>query len=59
MRQAERRAKTREALLLTAACCFAEHGYDGSSLDAIPASGGLSKGPIYAHSKRSSTFTWP
>ena len=49
MRQAERRAKTREALLLSAACCFAEHGYDGSSLDAISASAGLSKGAIYAH----------
>ena len=49
MRQEERRAKTRAALLRAAASTFAERGYDGASIDAIAASVGLSKGAVYAH----------
>lgn len=49
MRQAERRARTRETLLRWAMAGFASNGYDGASLDAIAASAGLSKGAIYAH----------
>ncbi|MEP6870453.1 MAG: TetR family transcriptional regulator [Anaerolineaceae bacterium] len=49
MRQEERRAKTRDALLRAALSGFAESGYDGSSLDSIAAAAGLSKGAIYAH----------
>ena len=49
MRQEERRARTRSALLRAAATTFATKGYDGASVDAIAASVGLSKGAVYAH----------
>lgn len=49
MRQEERRARTRGALLRAAGTAFAENGYDGSSLDAIAAAADLSKGAVYAH----------
>lgn len=49
MRQEERRARTRAALLRAAASAFASRGYDGASVDAIAASVGLSKGAVYAH----------
>ncbi|MBA4180664.1 MAG: hypothetical protein C0506_08770 [Anaerolinea sp.] len=49
MRQEERRARTRGALLRAAGTAFAEHGYDGASLDAIAAAADLSKGAVYAH----------
>lgn len=49
MRQDERRARTRGALLRAASTAFAEGGYDGSSLDAIAAAADLSKGAVYAH----------
>jgi AcrR family transcriptional regulator len=49
MRQEERRARTRAALLRAASSAFANRGYDGSSIEAIAASVGLSKGAVYAH----------
>ncbi len=49
MRQEERRARTRAALLRAASTTFANRGYDGSSIEAIAASVGLSKGAVYAH----------
>jgi len=49
MRQEERRARTRAALLRAAATAFANRGFDGASIDAIAASVGLSKGAVYAH----------
>lgn len=49
MRQEERRARTRGALLRAAGSAFAENGYDGASLDAIAAAADLSKGAVYAH----------
>jgi len=49
MRQTERRAKTRAALVRAAAAAFAERGYDGASIDAIAAAAGLSKGAVYAN----------
>lgn len=49
MRQEERRARTRAALLRAAASSFASRGYDSASVDAIAASVGLSKGAVYAH----------
>ena len=49
MRQEERQARTRSALLRAAATTFATKGYDGASVDAIAASVGLSKGAVYAH----------
>lgn len=49
MRQEERRARTRAALLKAAAEAFAMRGYDGASIDAIAASVGLSKGAVYAN----------
>jgi len=49
MRQEERRARTRAALLRAAALAFANRGYDGASIEAIAASVGLSKGAVYAH----------
>jgi AcrR family transcriptional regulator len=49
MRQEERRARTRAALLKAAATAFASRGYDGASIDAIAASVHLSKGAVYAN----------
>lgn len=49
MRQEERRARTRSALLRAAASAFASKGYEGASIDAMAASVGLSKGAVYAH----------
>lgn len=49
MRQAERRAKTLHALLEAAGATFARRGYEGTSLDAVVATAGLSKGALYAH----------
>lgn len=49
MRQEERRARTRAALLKAAAAAFASRGYDGASVDAIAASVSLSKGAVYAN----------
>mgnify|MGYP001178214578 FL=1 len=49
MRQEERRARTRAALLKAAAEAFAMRGYDGASVDTIAASVGLSKGAVYAN----------
>jgi AcrR family transcriptional regulator len=49
MRQEERRARTRAALLKAAAAAFATRGYDGASVDAIASSVDLSKGAVYAN----------
>ncbi|WP_322795324.1 helix-turn-helix domain-containing protein [Tepidiforma sp.] len=49
MRQAERRARTRAALLEAASAYFASRGYENASVEAIAASAGLSKGAMYAH----------
>lgn len=49
MRQEERRARTRAALLRAAAAAFAHRGYDGASVDAIAAAVDLSKGAVYSH----------
>lgn len=49
MRQVERRARTRAALLRSAQAAIAARGYEGASIDAIATSVGLSKGAVYAH----------
>ncbi|MGI8927178.1 MAG: helix-turn-helix domain-containing protein [Tepidiformaceae bacterium] len=49
MRQAERRARTLAALLDAARDAFAEGGYDRTSLDAVVAAAGFSKGAVYSH----------
>lgn len=49
MRQEERRARTRSALLRSAQAAIAARGYEGASIDAIATSVGLSKGAVYAH----------
>ncbi|MCC7363895.1 MAG: TetR/AcrR family transcriptional regulator [Dehalococcoidia bacterium] len=49
MRQAERRAKTLASLVRAARPLLARNGYAGTSLDAIAAGAGLSKGAVYAH----------
>ena len=49
MRQEERRARTRSALLRSAQSAIAARGYEGASIDAIATSVGLSKGAVYAH----------
>ena len=49
MRQTERRARTRAALLRAALAAFAERGYEGASIDTIAATAGLSKGAVYAN----------
>ncbi len=49
MRQEERRARTRHALLRSALAAIAARGYEGASIDAIATSVGLSKGAVYAH----------
>lgn len=49
MRQTERRANTLASLVRAARPLIAEHGLAGTSLDAIAAGAGLSKGAVYAH----------
>ncbi|MGK2966576.1 MAG: TetR family transcriptional regulator [Tepidiformaceae bacterium] len=49
MRQEERRARTRAALIEAAATYFARLGYESTSLDELAASAGFSKGAVYAH----------
>ena len=44
-----RKAQTRDALLRAAARLFARNGIEATSLDAIAAEVGLTKGAIYAH----------
>lgn len=52
MRQAERRARTIAALVAAARPLLASAGYAGTTLDAIAAAAGLSKGAVYAHLSR-------
>jgi AcrR family transcriptional regulator len=47
--QAERREATRTAILTAARELFTEHGYQGSSVDAVLARAGASKGGFYHH----------
>ncbi len=47
--QRERRARTRAALLRAAGRVFAEHGYHQSTLEAVAAGAGVSKGALYHH----------
>lgn len=49
MRQEERRARTRAALIEAASSSIARDGYEGASLDALAATAGLSKGAVYTH----------
>ena len=49
MRQEERRARTRAALIDAAATYFARLGYESTSLDELAAAAGFSKGAVYAH----------
>jgi AcrR family transcriptional regulator len=47
LRQAERRAQTREKLVKAAGKVFARHGYERATLDGIADEAGLSKGALY------------
>lgn len=47
--QQERKAKTREAILAAATRLVAQRGFEGTSLDDIAGSIGLTKGAIYAN----------
>lgn len=47
--QQERSARTRLRILETAASAFAEHGYDGVSLNEVVRRSGLTKGALYHH----------
>jgi AcrR family transcriptional regulator len=47
--QQERAARTRLRILDTAAVAFAEHGYDGVSLNEVIRRSGLTKGAFYHH----------
>ncbi|WP_214326250.1 TetR/AcrR family transcriptional regulator [Nonomuraea sediminis] len=47
--KAERGAATREQLLAIATRLFAEHGYDGTSVEAVLQESGLSRGALYHH----------
>ncbi len=47
--QQERAARTRLRILETAAAAFAEHGYDGVSLNEVIRRSGLTKGAFYHH----------
>lgn len=49
MRQEERRARTRAALIDAAATYFARLGYESTSLDELASAAGFSKGAVYAH----------
>jgi AcrR family transcriptional regulator len=47
--KAERGAATRNQLLTIATRLFAEHGYEGSSIEAVLKESGLSRGALYHH----------
>ncbi|WP_219470872.1 TetR/AcrR family transcriptional regulator [Nonomuraea rhizosphaerae] len=47
--KAERGAATREQLVGIATRLFAEHGYDGTSIEAVLQESGLSRGALYHH----------
>ncbi len=47
--RAEQQARTRERLLAAAADAFAEHGFDGASIDDITARAGFSRGAFYSN----------
>jgi AcrR family transcriptional regulator len=47
--RAERKAKTREALLDAGAEVFLRDGFHGASLDRVAAEAGFTKGAVYAH----------
>ncbi|MGV0852495.1 TetR/AcrR family transcriptional regulator [Mycolicibacterium phlei] len=47
--QAERTEATTAALVDAARELFAEHGYDATSLDAVAAAAGMTKGAVYHH----------
>ena len=47
--RAEQQQRTRERLLAAAADVFAEHGFDGSSIDEITARAGFSRGAFYSN----------
>lgn len=49
MRQEERRARTIRLLVDEAARSVASRGYEGTTLEAVAAGVGLSKGAVYAH----------
>jgi AcrR family transcriptional regulator len=49
LKQAERRAQTRDRLLSAASRVFAQHGYHAATVDAIAAEAGYSTGALYAH----------
>ncbi len=48
-RTAEDAAQTRGAVLAAARAAFAEHGYASTTLDAIAAAAGVTKGALYHH----------
>lgn len=48
-RQEERKAETRARLLAAAAHCFAAHGIDAVSVDAVADAAGRTSGAVYAH----------
>jgi AcrR family transcriptional regulator len=47
--QAERRAATTAAILASARALFAEHGFEGTSIDGIALAAGVAKGAVYHH----------
>lgn len=47
--RAEQQERTRERLLAAAADAFAEHGFDGASIDDITARAGFSRGAFYSN----------
>jgi len=49
MRQEERRARTRAALVEAASAYLARLGYESTSLDELASAAGFSKGAVYAH----------
>ncbi|MFK7894513.1 MAG: TetR family transcriptional regulator [Myxococcota bacterium] len=49
VKQAERRAATRTAILDAAEQLFAEKGFEGTSTDAILSGAGISRGALYHH----------
>src|SRR5438128_11848200 len=54
----ERGRATRAHVVEVATRLFAEHGYDGRSIETVQASAGVSRGSLYHHFPRKEAWFW-